>query len=171
MASGPTASGRAPSVGLQLAVDGREDPEPDEEVCESEVRRRVERRDASEERLSRQVKAHRDVGIQGTALVVDELERYGVGTVFQVQMQGRVVRQLSVPSGVESHLDMALVRNARGSAGSDEDEVRDAERERRVGTAQRAFAGEVDRKARCAAGGRPGRSYRVSNAAFRGGDA
>src|SRR5438093_8224224 len=91
-ASRPFASGRAPSAGLQLAVDRREDPEPDEEVCEGQEGGRIKRGDPSDERLYRDVKADPDVGIQRTAGVVDESERDVVGPVFQVQMQRGYVR-------------------------------------------------------------------------------
>src|SRR5436309_13813439 len=85
-ATGPTALGCAPSAGIQLAIDGREDPEPDEQVCEGQEWRGVERCDSSEERLHREINAHRDRGTQGTVVVAQELECDGMGTVLQVQM-------------------------------------------------------------------------------------
>src|SRR5438093_11146249 len=88
-AAGPTALACAPSAGLQLAIDGREDPESDQQVCEGQERRGVERCDSPEERLHREINAHRDRGTEGTVVVAHELECDGMGTVLQVQMQGR----------------------------------------------------------------------------------
>src|SRR2546425_2449525 len=91
-ACGRIASPGARSAGLQLAIDCREDPEADEEVCEGQEGGRIKRGDPSDERLYRDVKADPDVGIQRTAGVVDESERDVVGPVFQVQMQRGYVR-------------------------------------------------------------------------------
>src|SRR3989454_12509403 len=103
--AGPPACRRtaasAPSFGLQLAVNGSEDPEPEQNIDQSQVRRRVERGDPADERLHGDVKAHPDVRIQWTAGIVDQLERHSVDTVFQVQMERRVVRQVRVGCTIE----------------------------------------------------------------------
>src|SRR5438128_6348670 len=152
-ASWPFASGRASSAGLQLAIEGREDSETKKDIRESEVRRRVERSNPADERLNREMQAHDDIGIQGLAVIVDEPERDGVRAVFQVQMQRRVIRQVRVVCIVQEHTDMALIRDARGPTGRDEDEVRDAERDRRIGPDEGSLAGEEDRQPRSAARG------------------
>src|SRR5713101_7132441 len=85
------ASVRAPSPGLQLAVDRREDPEPDEQVGEGQERGRIEWNDPSDERPYCDVKADPDIGIQRTAGVVDQSKRDVMGAVFQIEMQRREV--------------------------------------------------------------------------------